>query len=223
MSRKTESESLFESFCDQNGIRREAIPTMAKQQEETPDYYIYIGQQKIVCEIKQIDPNEEEMEQQRIFEAGGLAVSGSTPGDRVRTKIAAGASQIRVRAKGRLPSILVVYNNVLIADHANPYFILVAMYGLETHVLAVPEDRNISPYLTDKKFGPKRKMSKEHNTSVSAVAVISTNLEGIATLRVYHNIYAEIPLSPELFRRSNIRQFTVGEKVVGHLPDWTEV
>ena len=163
------------------------------------------------------------MEQQRIFEAGGLAISGSTPGDRVRNKITAGASQIRVRAKGRLPSILVVHNNVLIGDHTNPYFILVAMYGLETHMLAVPEDPNIRPYLTDKKFGHKRKMSPAHNTSVSAVAVISSNLEGIATLRVYHNIHAKIPLPFDLFRRPNIRQFTVGKKVVGHLPDWSEV
>jgi len=211
------------SYLRRSVLRTESIPTKAKEQEETPDYYIYIGQQKIVYEIKQINPNEDELEQQRLFEGGGLVVSGGTPGARVRNKITAGAGQIRIRAKGKYPSILVLYNNVLIADHTNSYFIQVAMYGLETHVLAVPKDATISPYLTDKKFGPKRKMSKDNNTSISAVGVIFHNAEGIATLRVYHNVYAEIPLSTELLRQFNIRQFTLTEKLVGQFPEWKEI
>jgi hypothetical protein len=223
MARKTESEVLFELFCNNNGIAFDSIPTKSKEEEATPDYDIYINGQKVVVEIKQIDPNPEEIIQQKNFEAGGVAIGGGTPGARARSKITAGANQIKIRAKGNYPSILVLYNNVPLTDHTDPYFIRVAMYGLETHVLGVPKEMSKSPYLIDKKFGPKRKMTKDNNTSISAVAVLAKDVEGIPKLFIFHNIYAEIQLVPELFRSYGVRQFTLGEKVIGQFQDWKEI
>lgn len=221
---KTESEILFEAFCNQNGIRVVPIPTKSKEGEETPDYDVYIYGQKVVVEIKQIDPNREEIIQQGLLDSQGFATYDvGTPGARVRSKITAGASQIRVRAKGKHPSMLVLYNNVLLTDHANPYCIRVAMYGLETHVLGVPKEMDKSPYLIDKKFGPKRKMTKSENTSISAVTLLVDAAKGVPKLFIYHNIHAEIPLTPEMFRPYGVRQFTLEEKVAGRFQDWKEI
>jgi hypothetical protein len=223
MSKKTESEILFETFCAQIEIRCEPIPTKPKENEVTPDYDIYPNQQKVVIEIKQIDPNAEEITRQKIVDAGGVAGTSGTPGARVRSKIAAGAGQIRIRAKGKYPSILILYNNVPLSDHTHPYFIRVAMYGLESIVLGVPKEMDRLPYLIDKKFGPRRKMTKNDNTSISAVAVLEKNAEGNLILFIYHNAHAEIPLSPEIFCSNSVRQFALEEKVVGRFQDWREI
>ena len=214
---------MFEAFCERNGLVFQPIPTKSKEGEKTPDYDVCIDGQRLVVEIKQIDPNPEESLQQKILDAGGMAVGSTTPGARVRSKIAAGVGQIKIRAKGKYPSILVLYNNVLLTDHTNPYFVRVAMYGLETHVLGVPKEMDRPPYLIDKKFGPKRKMTKDDNTSISAVAVLAKSVEDGPKLSIFHNVYAEIPLSPELLRPTDVRQFTLEEKIVGKFQDWKEI
>jgi hypothetical protein len=172
---------------------------------------------------KQINPNAEEVDQQKKFYAGGQAMTGGTPGGRVRQKLTDGTSQIRLRAKGNHPSILVVYNNVPLHDHTSDYDVLVAMYGLETHQIAIPKQPDISPYLLDKKFGPKSRMTKNQNTSVSAVGVLYEGREREPLLCIYHNIFAEIPLKAESFSSPTIRQFTLGEKKGIELQTWYEI
>jgi hypothetical protein len=224
MTKKTESEILFETFCNQNDIGFEPIPTRSKEQEQTPDYDIYVGGQKVVVEVKQIDPNPEEIVQERLLESHRFVVRDvGPPGARVRSKITAGASQIRIRAKSKYPSVLILYNNVPISIHTDPYSIRVAMYGLETHVLGVPKEMDKSPYLIDKKFGPKRKMTKDEKTYISAVAEMVKDVKGSPQLFIFHNVYAEIPLMPEIFRSCKVRQFTLEEKVVGQFQDWKEL
>src|SRR5206468_2414206 len=131
--------------------------------------------------------------------------------------------QIRIRAKGKFPSMLVLYNNVPLFDYANPYSVRVAMYGLEAHDLGVPNEMHKPPYLKDKRFAGERKMTKDQNTCISAVAVLLKGAEGNLRLDIYRNIYADIPLPPELFRPFNIRQFTLEEKVAGKFQDWAEI
>lgn len=223
MSKITESEILFEKFCRLNGITFERVPTEATEGIQTPDYDLPVHDRKIVVEVKQINPNAEEIEQQKKFDAGGQAVMGGTPGGRVREKITAGAPQIRIRAKGKYPSILVVYNNVPLHDHTSAYDVLVAMYGLETHHIAVPNQPDRSPYLLDKKFGPESRMTKNQNTSISAIGVLYERTEEELWLIVYHNIYAEIPLKAEWLSPPAIRQFTLGEKKEFEIQIWSEI
>lgn len=222
MIKRTESECLFESFCQFHGIRCEIIPTESVEGNPTPDYHIFVRDQKVVVEIKQIDPNAEEIAEEKKFKAGGIATFGGTPGARVRQKITAGSRQIRIRAKDKYPSILIVYNNVPLCDHTGAYHVLTAMYGLETHDLAVPKELDKSPYLLDKRFGPERRMTANQNTSMSAVGILRRQEDGTPFLCIYHNIYAQIPLDAELFRSITTRQFTLEEKQRGDLQEWRE-
>lgn len=220
MSKKTESEILFETFCDIEKIRWERIE---ENDKETPDYEIYPNGLKTIAEVKQIEPNPAELEQLEELKKGGFASVDGTPGDRIRKKIAVSGPQIRSHTLGIHPSILVIYNTVAIADHTQPYTVRVAMYGLETIVLSVPKDMRRAPHIKDKKFGPKRKMTAEHNNSISAVAILERSPVGKPLLRIYHNSFADIPLDPSLFRSQDVKQFTLKEKETGKFQNWKEI
>ena len=144
MPEKTTSENLFERFCTLNNIVFDPISTQSEEGLRTPDYDILVSDQKIIVEVKQIEPNEEELEAIRQFEEGKMVSVGGEPGGRVRKKIkkASGRGQIRNRTQGIYPSILVLYNAMGIAgpNYTNSYNVLVGMYGLETLVLRVPQD-----------------------------------------------------------------------------------
>ncbi len=121
MVNKTESEKLFELFCNQHGIKCFRIPTKSKQQEKTPDYDIWVSGQQIVVEVKQFDPTQEEVAMYKTSEEHEFAHGPlGTPGTRVRKAINEKASQIRIRAKGKYPSILIIYTTVFWCDHTDP-------------------------------------------------------------------------------------------------------
>ena len=66
----------------------------------------------LVVEVKQFDPNEEvEKLYKQLQERGYTDVYGGEPGAKVRLKIQAGAKQLKARSKGKLPALLVLYNN----------------------------------------------------------------------------------------------------------------
>jgi hypothetical protein len=196
---KTDSEDLFELYCVQNDIPYEPVPTKSDERKKTPDYDVFPNSKKTIVEIKQIDPNPEEKNKFKLFLTQHSVSGQMTPGSRVRSKITKAAPQICVRSNGIYPSILVLYNNVINCDHTTPYNILVGMYGFETHVLGVSKKIDHSPFLIDKKFGPKQKMTKNDNTSISAIAVLKKNNEK-PDLLIYHNIFAKIPLEPSVVR-----------------------
>jgi hypothetical protein len=82
-----------------------------------------------------------------------------------------------------------------------------AMYGVEL-VGILPN----SPHDVVMKLGPKKKMTKVDNTSISVIGVIdlvAVDGEKIPRLTAYHNCHAKVPLDPELLRGSGIEQFAL--------------
>jgi hypothetical protein len=215
---KTASEIEFEAFCDAHGVGWEKIPTESDAGLPTPDYYIYPGRERTVAEVKEITPNEEEKRQRTLLETRGWSEGGGTVGSRVRSLIDRAKNQIRIRAKGVYPSILVACNYSGVRQHIEPHSIRAAMYGFDTIVLAVPRDVRADPHLVDRKFGAGRRMTEQHNTSISAVATLQ-----YGRLCIYHNIYAAIPLRPELLQCLSVTQYTLAEKVPGTFQDWKEI
>jgi hypothetical protein len=117
----------------------------------------------------------------------------------------------------------VLFDRGFLAGHIDPYQIRVAMYGFETIVFAVPHDLNKSPYAVGAKFGPKRKMTEDHNTSIAAIAALFTPAKDVLELAVYHNQYAAIPLEHKLFARYNIPQYCLAHAAPGEVPQWAEI
>lgn len=212
MSQKTQSESLFEKFCEDHGIRYSRI---VPSNQLTHDYDIYLGSQKIVCEVKQIDLNEEE----RAYRRGEVERLSPWPGNRVRNRIKDAAPQIKARAKGKYPGLLVIYNNVEYRELVSGVSVLTAMYGEETVVIDVPDDPKREPLFRNVVFGGKRKMTPEDNTSVSAVAVLRC-AAGTTRLCIYHNVYAAISLNPNLLVSPSVSHFFVELKNDGTFSEW---
>ena len=114
-----------------------------------------------------------------------------------------------------------LYEQHFAATNIGPYYIRVAMYGLETFVFAVPEID--APYVIGKKLGPRQKMTPNANTSISAVATLLQRHTGAITLNVFHNKFAAIPLSPSMLAPYPIKQFRLGEAEPGGFQEWERV
>ncbi len=218
---KTSSEIYFENLCANLGISLTRIP---EGKSKTPDYEFTIDQQLIIAEVKEMARNKEEQVSDRVLQERGYGNAlSTTPGDRVRKKITDSSQQIKARTKGKYPSLLVLFDNGFIAGHLDPYCIRVAMYGLEQIHLAVSQDRSISPYTTGMSYGPKRKMTEEHNTSISAIGVLFAREHDEILLHVYHNKFAAVPLDSRLLARHGITQFKLGDDVPGGTAEWEEL
>jgi hypothetical protein len=97
------------------------------------------------------------------------------------------------------------------------------MYGLEVAEMAIaPTGSGQNPAITGFRFGGKRKVTPDHNTTLSAVAALN-DLTPELTLWVYHNIYAAIPLDPRLLSNPRIHHFTLADRIAGERPGWVEI
>jgi hypothetical protein len=218
---KNKSEIIFENYCHNSGIEYERIQ---EESSKSPDYYLIIDGQKIIIEVKEIEFNKEEQESERMLNERNYGnVLSNTPGNRVRKKINDSSKQIKSRTEGIYPSILVLYNHGHSIGHLEPYEIRVAMYGLEKFYIAVPFDKSIKPYIKDKCYGQKRKMTEEHNTSISAIGVLTTPKQNEIKFIIYHNKYATVPLVKKLLAKYGISQFELEEEVAGKTADWKEI
>lgn len=222
---KTQSEMLFERFCARAGIACERI---AETDCSTPDYKMSIDGQCVIVEVKEITRNKAEQKSDWLLADRGYGeVLSNTPGDRIRKKILDSSPQIRALAKGRYPSMLVLcdiqYGCGQVSGHLGPYNIRVAMYGLEQLRVTVPQDRSSRLHASGMSYGPKRKMTPKHNTSISAIGVLSTSGPNNIVLDVYHNKHARIPLRPDLLAPYGFDQYALEEETAGKTAKWAKL
>jgi hypothetical protein len=206
----TESERLFESFCEGHGLTCHRVSTTIKPR---PDYELEIGTQRLLVEIKQVDPNREERAFMVFLASGGKQVAlGGKPGERLRRAICAANTQLKALLAGRLmPTMLVVYNNTPCHLHTQPYAVMTAMRGLDVVPVVVPSNRSELPRFGHTRSGPERAMRADANTSTSALAVLSEVDAGQFVLAVYHNRYAAAPLEPSLMRLPGVTHLRLPE------------
>jgi hypothetical protein len=219
--KRTLSEYLFERFCDE---RRITWTRIAEDAKRTPDYELFPGTTPLVIEVKEIERNAEEIKNDRLVaERGWGEAMGHTPGDRIRAKIMSSSGQIKARTLGRHPSMLVVFDERGEVPHLESYSVRVAMYGLEQINVAVPPPGQGSPYAVGMQYGPKRKMTPDHNTSISAIAPMIMASHDHIMMWVFHNKFAKVPLPPALLAPYGIRQFALAEPAQGRTAQWVEI
>ena len=74
-SNRTESENLFEELCLQHGVEVTRLPVCSESQQ--PDYELVLASgQKVIAEVKQINPNENDRRAIEDLECKGLAMHG---------------------------------------------------------------------------------------------------------------------------------------------------
>lgn len=199
MSSITESESLFENFCQMHQVRWRRIEVSTMRM---PDYNIFVKRRKIIVEVKQINPNPEEEKKITEFRESGRVTIKSDLGKRVRGKIIDAQGKFRRSMGNRYPSILVLYNNVELYKHTDPMDILAGMYG-KLHFTVAP-----NMPIRDMELGPNRTMTDITHTSISAIGVLQKGKKGNPALTLYHNVYAKVPLNPDLLSGLDIKQYS---------------
>ena len=87
---RTFSETLFEQLCSSQGIPCERIPTEAVR---TPDFAISLRSIRVICEVKQIDPNLEDL--QEIKDVSSSQATGRLVPNRLRAKLKNVSGQLK--------------------------------------------------------------------------------------------------------------------------------
>jgi hypothetical protein len=223
MSMQTDSEILFERFCNETAIPYAPIPPEPEAGRQTPDYELHLQVPPILAEIKQINLNPEDRALSRQLHETGTYAFEDLPGKRVRGKIPEAASQLKARAKPNQPTLLIIYNNVdTLRGFTDPFQVMSAMYGVPEAVLV----RNCTPIALQwsvfYRLGGNRGLTSEHNTTISAMAVLFAGPEG-PYLVLYHNQFASNSIAPEVLRRPAILQRHIRDGGPGKLPEWVEV
>lgn len=219
-SKRTQSELDFEEFCAQNGLVCEAIETGS---DVAPDYEVSSGATKIIVEVTQLDPNEEDLEAERQLRETGMATVGGTAGSRLREKIGHKYAQIKSRADGKYPGLLIVENMTISRGHTGEEVVRAAMYGFDSIVIGVPADPAEALFEKDRKFAGGRTVTPTMKRSLSAVGILERDSSGRCGIRIYHNIHSSLPLPVGAFVGPNVRQFSLAEAPKGSIPGWVEI
>jgi hypothetical protein len=223
MTGRTISETLFEQFCVDTCVPFVRLEPDQVASQRTPDYELRLQEPPILVEVKQIDPNRKDEASLQAFAETGEYSFGGLPGDRLRGRIRKAGSQLRARARPNQPTLVVVYNNVhVLCGHTGPNAVMSAMYGLYQGVITMTHGIGARVVSVVHRLGGSCGMTAQHNTTISALAVLFDGPEG-PYLVVYHNRFAAIPLQPEVLRRPRIHQFCVQETEDKGFPSWREL
>ncbi len=206
----TISEEKFAAFCETNGIKCCRIEPGATP---TPDFRIVLADQQVFVEVKEVTPNEADLQAVRDMEEKHFAVWGTDKlGSRIRYKIDGAKRQLQAGAVDGSTSVLVLYDaRPPLVRSIYTEEVLVAMYGWQTIEIHLSEDGSGSVTFGRRKFGKGKKVRRDSHNYISAVGILrEIDSAGTLHLDLFHNIFAShsLPLA-RLTRRADITLFTI--------------
>jgi hypothetical protein len=204
------SEQLFEQFCGANAIPCSRVDTGVRR---TPDYVITLGGILVTCEVKQIDPNAQDLSE--LAELRERGATGRHIPNRLRGKLKDVSAQLKDAAREGYPTLLVVYDNTPFKSYTDHTDVVQAMFGRHSVRVSAPKDPSSPIQVSAPFFGGNRGLGPEWNTAVSVIAILDGAPQEVRGLRVYHNVYAAVRLDPRVFGVLPVTQMV--------LPDATEV
>jgi len=218
---QTLSEALFEEFCITNRLLWERIPR--NPPNETADYIVTLNGQRVVVEIKQIENNADEIAE--LEARGRSGGGGGTLGTRIRNEITRGSKQIWNIAKGKCPSILLLFDNrhQMFRYVFLPEEFLSAMYGSETRILRLHSDGVAKPELVGRTFGKRRKMSPTRSKHISALGLFYRNKNRGVSITLFHNRFTNVPLDCSLFSGLSVTHFGVQTANPEDFGEWQKI
>jgi hypothetical protein len=210
----TSPEDYFQDFCTALGLAWELVPTASSEGQKRPDYLITgPGPSAFYVELKAVTPNEEEsLQLERLYTGKGASSFNVEPGAKVRALIAKANPQLKAVVDEQLPGVLAILNpEPALSHHIEAYAVLTAMRGLDVVPVLVPKNPADPPIFQDVRSGPKKRMTRSANTTISAILVpYLTNDRGWAA-EVYHNRFAARPLDPRALLWPTIRHWRIRE------------
>jgi len=202
MSALSPSEKLFEQFCAANGIPCSRVVAGA---DRSPDFIILLNGTKVTCEVKQINPNDDDLRELAELRQEGSA--GRYLPNRLRGRLKKDVSpQLKSASLAGCATLLVVYDNTPFKSYTDHGDVVQAMFGRNTVTVLLPEDRSLPPQVSAPFFGKDRGMGPGRNSAVSAVAILDGGPHPPHSLRVYHNPYGAVRLDPLVFASLPVTQ-----------------
>ena len=219
---KTHADRLFEGFCALRGIECQSFSVADGKH---PDYEIVLSGQRVVVEVKVLEPNDEERVVNERRARAEIVAGGGKPGERLRREIRPANAQLKAFLAGRkLPTMLVVFNNSGCSIHTRDYSVMTAMQGYDEIPVMVPTDPAESSTFGAARSGRhERAMRPNANTSTSAIAILHDLEAQDIQLVVYHNRFASVPLEPAILRIQGVAQRRLPDDVASSLEaPWAE-
>jgi len=190
----TFSEELFQEFCRDNGIECTPVPTTTHR---TPDFELRVGGTLVACEVKQVEPNPEDLSEVKLLDRDGSA--GRWLKNRL-TRVLEDTRQLKAASTAGRATLLAIYDNTPFKTYTMHSDVVQAMLGRETIRVSIPSDPAVAPIASPPFFGADRGVTPTQNTSVSAIGILDGGpIVRPLRLRVYHNPYARVRLDPVLF------------------------
>lgn len=216
LSNCTISEMYFEKLCVSRGI---VCKRISETDAKSPDYRVLIPPMVLITEVKQLDPNNEDERLSKIWDTpqspGAFSVTR-----RVHDKLAEGYAQVKRLSEGKLPTMIVVYNNAGEWNLLSEFTITTAMFGSYGFVLESQPDQPIE--VRRQGHLGNRKVTKRTLRSLSAVGVLEHTGTGSGALELYcyHNPFAKVPIKPNLLSKLASAQFIHPNPHQGRFVPW---
>ena len=204
------AEELFELFCEREEIPCQEIP---EGEQKTADYLVQLGGQEIAVEVKGVSESEEYRRAQEAQERTGKPqVYGKSPGDAVRNRIKDSYAQIKTSSEGKRAGLLVLYGHGHAHSDVDPHTsIRVALSGIDTVEVHVPDDLRQSPHFGNKYQGSGKSVTPSMNRALSGVARLNVQYENPVRLEIVRNPHAHIPLDEEVNLLSSVSLGDIGK------------
>ena len=211
---KTISEQLFEALCSARSVPCRRIPEGVVK---TADYEILLDPTNVITEVKQLDQNQADKEMEAAL-GRGAGPGAIAPSDRVQQQISDAYPQLKRSSEGKLPTMVVLYNNAGLHNWIDSWTVSKAMFGSFGFTLAkTPDDRIV---VTKQGYMGERKVTQDTCRALSVVAVINNPSSGEITLDAYHNPFATIPINPKLLSRLASKQYQHPSPHSGNMVSW---
>lgn len=213
MKRKEIAKELFIRYCEFYKFDCRKIEESKLRGVRTPDLEISANGVKIIAEAKDLNANEEEIRSWRETRSGKIVVHSREPGKRARSLIEDARGQLRPYVEMGIPSIVVLYDNILV-DGTRPGPVIdwfgplgpndidMALYGLwKANVRLHPDGK------TESLGDTRSKWRRIHDRQIiSAACVIYEHPEDGSLFTIaYHNYWAAAPLPANIFKGTNDR------------------
>ncbi len=97
------------------------------------------------------------------------------------------------------------------------------MYGQLEVTLDIGQSPSAEPRVVGSRFGQGKRVTPEHNTSLSAVCVLIEDPNDVLTLTFYHNHFAAIPFAPNWLRHDRVKHYGIRDAASQQFRDWEPV
>jgi hypothetical protein len=212
---RTISELKFEQCCREHNIECRRIREAMVPGHQRPDYGIKVEQRWWVVEVKEIAEKSEDKALLRdVLSSGPQAHWAEQPvGKRLRQSIKDAASQLGKFSRRGLPTIVCFFDTT-VGFYLENFHVQQAMFGQEILNFEVSADPQRRPRFLGRRFGKKATLTRDDNTSISAVAVLCQTTYSKLAIHLYHNPHARVPVPNDVMTPLVSRQYRRGNSDV---------